>query len=108
MNFARDVVKSNIFLSDSAVVSVAGAGGGLINVNANNLELSNASLFLAGIDEGLGSTDAVAGTIQIDSTSITATGESQLRADNLGTGTGGTIDITTDILDFSSASAIRS
>ena len=75
-------------------------------VNSSVLQLSGASAFLAGINTGSGSADAVAGTIQIDSNSITATGESQIRADNSGTGKGGTINITTDTLDFRRGSAI--
>ena len=105
-SFPEEVAKSNISLTNNAEVDISSDGGGLITVDANNLQLSGTSLFLAGINEGLGSADAVAGTIQINSNSITATEQSQIRADNSGTGRGGTINITTDSLDFNDGSAI--
>ena len=106
LSFPDNVAKANIFLTDNAVIDITSGGGGLIRVNANNLELTGASLFLAGIGEGLGSENAVARTIQIDATRIFANNSSQLRSDNLGIGQAGTININTDILDFVDNSAI--
>ena len=105
-SFPNDVALSNVFLSDNAEVDITSGGGGLITVNANNLELTGASKFLANIGEGLGSANAVAGTIQINSTSLSADNNSLIRSDNLGTGQAGTINISTDTLNFTSGSAI--
>ena len=105
-SFPNDVALSNVLLSDNAEVDITSSGGGLITVNANNLELTGASKFLANIGEGLGSTNAVAGTIQINSTSLSADNNSLIHSDNLGTGQAGTINITTDTLNFTSGSAI--
>ena len=106
LSFPDNVAKANVLLTDNAVVDITANGGGLITVNADNLELTEASLFLAGIGEDLGSENAVAGTIQIDATRIFADNSSQIRSDNLGIGQAGTVNINTDTLDFDDNSAI--
>ena len=106
LSFPNNVAQANVFLTDNAIVDISSDGGGLIRVNANNLELTEGSLFLAEIRKGLGSENAVAGTIEIDATRIFANNASQIRADNLGIGQAGTININTDILDFDDNSAI--
>jgi filamentous hemagglutinin family protein len=108
LSFSDNVVKSNVSLTDNAVVDITSGGGGLITVNANNLELTNNSnsLFLADIGAGLGSENAVAGTINIDATKIFANNGSIIQAENSGIGKAGTININTDILDFKTGSAI--
>ena len=105
-SFPNDVVLSNVFLSNNAEVDITSGGGGLILVNANNLELTEASQFLANIGEGLGSETAVAGTIQINSTSLSASDNSLIHSDNLGIGQAGTINIITDTFNFAGGSAI--
>ena len=105
-SFPEEVARANVSLSDSAVVDVSSNGGGLIAVNANNLELRGESLFLANIDENSGSENAVAGTIEINTTNIFADGGSLIQADNLGVGRAGTININTDTLSFTGGSAI--
>ena len=106
LNFADEIAQSNVSLSDNAVVDVTSDGSGLITVNANNLELTEESLFLANIGEGLGSENAVAGTIEVNSNSFSADNNSLIHSDNLGIGKAGTINITTDILNLTSGSAI--
>ena len=106
LNFADNVERSNVFLSDNAVVDIVSDGGGLININVNNLELTQGSLIQAGIGEGLGSEDAVGGTIAIDSNSISAADSSLIRSNNNGVGKAGAIDITTDTLNLTSNAAI--
>jgi filamentous hemagglutinin family protein len=96
LSFADKVAQSNVSLSNNAVVNVSSDGGGLISVNANNLELIGESLFLANIDEGLGSENSVAGTIEVKSNAFSADNKSLIHSDNLGNGEAGTIDITTN------------
>ena len=105
-SFPEGIARSNVALSDGAIVDVTSDGGGLIAVNANNLELTGASLFLANIGEDLGAENAVAGTIELNTTNISADGASLIQADNLGIGRGGEINISTDNLDFTGGSAI--
>jgi filamentous hemagglutinin family protein len=106
LSFPDEVAKSNVSLSDNAVIDVTSAGGGLIAVNANTLELTGESFFRANIGEGLGSENAVAGTININATSIVGEEKSLINSDNLGIGRAGTINITTDTLNLNSGSAI--
>ena len=106
LRFRDNVVKSDVFLSDGAVVDITSGGGGSITVNANNLELTQASIVQAGIGEGLGSESAVAGTININANSISADDSSLIRSNNNGVGKAGAIDITTDTLNLTSNAAI--
>ena len=64
--FPNDVNKADVTLSDDAEVNVSGEGGGFINVNANNLILSEGSELYAGITENGGSSEAQAGDIVIN------------------------------------------
>jgi filamentous hemagglutinin family protein len=106
LSFPDEVAKSNVSLSNNAVIDVTSGGGGLIAVNASTLELTGESFFRANIGEGLGSEDAVAGTIDINATSIVGEEQSLINSDNLGIGRAGTINITTDTLNLNSGSAI--
>jgi filamentous hemagglutinin family protein len=105
-SFPDNATKSNVLLSNNAIVEISSSGGGLITVNANNLALIGASQFSADINESLGSENAVAGEIKINSTLFSADNSSLIHADNLGTGQAGTININTGILDFNRGSAI--
>ena len=104
--FPDGVGRGNISLENNAIVDISSNGGGTISVNGNNLTFTGESLFLAGIKEGLGNQDAVAGTIAINANNISASQNSQVRSDNSGIGRGGTIEITTNTLDFIEDSAI--
>ena len=106
LNFPEGVARSNVSLTKQAAVNVRAGGGGFININANNLELTGASLFLAGIDTGLGFPEAQADNISINTNNIFATGDSEIRNENLGIGNAGDIKITTGTLEFTEGSAI--
>ena len=67
-SFPTNVALSDITLTNNADVDVRGSGGGNITVDAQNLLLLERSKLLAGIAEGQGSEDAVAGDINIDAT----------------------------------------
>ena len=65
LSFPDGVTKADISLSNDAEVNVSAGGGGAINVNANNLVLSEGSELYAGIAENTDSVDAQAGDITI-------------------------------------------
>ena len=94
LNFPSDVIKGNVFLSDNAVASITANGGGSISVNANNLELTGDSLIEASIGFGLGSENAVAGTIEIATDTLQIDNNSAIVASTFGRGDAGTINIT--------------
>ncbi|MEL6439553.1 MAG: filamentous hemagglutinin N-terminal domain-containing protein [Cyanobacteria bacterium J06621_8] len=106
LSFPDGLERADLSLSNNAVIDITGNGGGRITINTNNLELTDESLFLAGIGEDLGAANSVAGTIDIEAESIIASNNSQIRSDNLGIGRGGTININTETLDFTGDSAI--
>jgi len=68
LNFSEDIAKSDITLTQQAVVNVRADEGGFIDINAKNLSLSERSELFAGIAEGQGSGDTIAGDINIDAT----------------------------------------
>ena len=105
-DFPDAIDKANISLTNQATVNVRGDNGGAINVNANNLEFTGASLFLAGIDINSGFAEAQAGNISITTNNIIARGDSQIRNETLGIGNAGNINIATGNLDFTERSAI--
>ena len=65
--FPEGITRGNVILTEQARVNVTADGGGFINVNANNLELSEQSELFAGIAENSNS-DSFAGDINIDAT----------------------------------------
>ena len=106
VRFPDNVERANVSLLNSSIANVSLNGGGLITVNARNLELNDESLILANIGEDLGSDGAVAGAIELNTTNLIADGSSLIQADNLGTGRAGTININTNALNFTNGSAI--
>jgi filamentous hemagglutinin family protein len=62
------IALSNVSLTEDSQVEVRGDTGGSININSQNLVLSERSKIFAGIAEGKGSIDSQAGNITINST----------------------------------------
>ncbi|MBE9047549.1 S-layer family protein [Pleurocapsales cyanobacterium LEGE 10410] len=80
-NFPDDVNKADLALSDNALVRVMGDGGGFINIEVNNLTLAEQSQLLAGIAEGMGGSNTVAGDIVINaSESVTLIGSGEFES----------------------------
>ena len=104
--FTEKVAKSNVFLDRQAGVDVRGAKGGSIQVNANNLNITESSIFLAGIPINSGSANTQSGDINLNLNNLVASGNSEIRNETLGTGNAGNINITTGTLDFIEGSAI--
>ena len=68
LGFADNVTRADILLTNEATVSVEADGGGSITVNARNLDVSGGSRLSAGIRQGLGSVNSVAGDIRLNAT----------------------------------------
>ncbi len=97
LNFPNNLAKANVSLSESAVVNVTSNGGGLITVNANNLELTGSSSFKAEVPE---STTGDAGDIKITANALEMKNNAQLSTKNEGQGNAGnvTLEITDSVL----------
>ena len=96
-SFPEGVARGDITLTNGTNVNVQAAGGGNIQVNARNLELSNISNLTAGIAPEFNSTEAQAGDIILNATEdITVSQVSRIsnRVEELGVGNSGEIDIT--------------
>jgi filamentous hemagglutinin family protein len=68
LSFPNSVQRGDISLSDRSTVFVVGEGGGDITLNARNIEISGTSLLDAGIAQGLGTPETVAGDITLNAT----------------------------------------
>ena len=106
LSFPDGTARANVTLNNQAEVKVRANDSGAININANQLELKGESLLAAGIEAETGFPQAQADNITINSNAIFASGDSQIRNENLGIGNAGNIDITTGTLKFTEGSAI--
>ncbi|MBE9214581.1 filamentous hemagglutinin N-terminal domain-containing protein, partial [Plectonema cf. radiosum LEGE 06105] len=68
LEFPDNVTRADVSLTNQAKVYVEGAGGGDIVVNAGNVEITGGSFLSAGIGQGLGTPETVAGDITLDAT----------------------------------------
>ncbi|WP_193199414.1 beta strand repeat-containing protein, partial [Nostoc sp. MG11] len=68
LRFPENVALASVSLTNSSGVFVTGAGGGNIAVNARNLELLGGTILSAGIGQGLGTPETVAGNITLNAT----------------------------------------
>ena len=108
--FPDGVSRTDITLSDISGVNVVDGGNGSIEVQANNLTLSGSSELKAGLTEGVGAVEAVAGDIVINATGDMVMGDRSLIANDLATdalGNGGNIEITTGSLTLTGGSRIQ-
>jgi filamentous hemagglutinin family protein len=95
LNVPNDVSRADVSLTNEAAISVLGAGGGDIAINARNLEISSSSLF-GGIGIGLGNAGTQAGDITLNATgaiTIAQTGLVDNRVYTNANGNGGNINI---------------
>ncbi|AFZ35389.1 filamentous hemagglutinin family outer membrane protein [Stanieria cyanosphaera PCC 7437] len=101
--FSDGIARADVSLSNDALVNVANQGGGFINVNAGNLNLSERSQFRGGIAAGLDATGNPAGNININATgAITLSGDSSVQnfIDEDAIGNSGDINVTADSLSL--------
>jgi filamentous hemagglutinin family protein len=101
LNIPKDVTLADVFLSNNTGVSVFGAVGGNIAINAHNIDINSSSLF-AGIAKGKGNSTNQAGDITLNATgNITLTGNFSSidnRVDENATGNAGNIRISANSL----------
>jgi filamentous hemagglutinin family protein len=98
LNFPDGIQRADVNLTDAASVFVAAGGGGFINVNTRNLNLSGSSQLFTGIGENTGSPNAQAGDININATGAINLSQSNLFNLVLGEGNAGDINIEADSL----------
>jgi len=103
LQFPLNVTRASVSLTNQARVYVEAAGGGNIAINARNLEILGGSGLSAGIGQGLGTPEVVAGDITLNATGgikIAGSGSGIRNFVPLGSkGNGGNIIIDSD--DFS-------
>lgn len=68
LSFPDGVARGDVSLVNSATANVRAKGGGVIAVNARNLEISQGSTLRAGIAAGVGTTESQAGNIEVNAT----------------------------------------
>lgn len=109
MKLPETVRRTPLTLTNGARVDVAGAGGGTISIQVENLLISGQSEIRAGIAEGLGEAGAQAGDIDIDARGdIILTGESAIANEVQPTGIGDGGNITLNTTNFSATSSVIS
>lgn len=116
LNVPAQIAKVDVSLTNSADVNVRAGGGGNIAVNAHNLNMTEGSKLRAGIAEGLGAPDALAGNIDInaagaisfdgvDNIDIPSGTYNLVRGE--GVGQGGDINITAESLSLTNGALIK-
>ncbi|MCT7961575.1 filamentous hemagglutinin N-terminal domain-containing protein [Laspinema sp. D1] len=109
LKLPETVRRSPLTLTNGAQVNVAGAGGGSISIQVENLLISGQSEIRGGIGEGLGEPGAQAGNIEIDTTgNIVLTEESAIANEVQPTGIGQGGNITLNATTFSATSSVVS
>ncbi|MDZ8262939.1 filamentous hemagglutinin N-terminal domain-containing protein [Nostoc sp. ChiQUE01b] len=68
LKFPDNIAQALVSLTNQAAIYVEAAGGGNIAVNAKNLEILGGTVLSAGIGEGLGTPETVAGDITLNAT----------------------------------------
>ncbi|PPT07308.1 Putative hemagglutinin-related protein [Geitlerinema sp. FC II] len=109
LSFPSELSRADVSLDNGTRVEVTSGGGGTIAVSARNVNLSRASQLRAGLAEGLGTAEAVAGDIIVNATGNTtldgvSTIANEVEANALGRG--GRIELTTGSLSLTGGSHI--
>ncbi len=100
LSFPDHVERSDVFLSNGAVVNVRAGDGGSIAVNARNFEITGESGLFAGIGRGLGSDNSKAGNIEVNATEVIDINKSFIANEILleASGQGGDVNISASTL----------
>ncbi|MEH1843797.1 MAG: filamentous hemagglutinin N-terminal domain-containing protein [Nostoc sp.] len=110
LKFPENVARTSVSLTNQAAIYVEGAGGGNIAVNASNLDILGGSILTAGIGQGLGTPETVAGNITLNATGkikVAGTGSSVSNLVRLESqGNGGNITIDSDSLSLQDGAQI--
>ncbi|EAW34051.1 filamentous hemagglutinin N-terminal domain-containing protein [Lyngbya sp. PCC 8106] len=111
LTFPDNIQRGNVRLTNESQINVRADGGGDVNINARNVEISGDSIIRVGIDEGLGFQEAQAGDVNINAQeNILLTGaDSSIRnvIDFDGIGQSGNINITTNSLTMKNGAFIN-
>ncbi|MBE9214572.1 filamentous hemagglutinin N-terminal domain-containing protein [Plectonema cf. radiosum LEGE 06105] len=109
LEFPDNVTRADVSLTNQAKVYVEGAGGGDIVVNAGNVEIREGSFLSAGIGEGLGTPETVAGDVTLNATGEITVADSSIfnnvRRDSRGNG--GKINITTESVEVTNGARLN-
>ena len=116
LNVPAQVARADISLTNGADVNVRAGGGGNIAVSARNLNMTEGSKLRAGIAEGFGAPDALAGNIDVNAAgAIALDGVDKIDIPsgtyNLvrggGVGAGGDINITAETLSLTNGALVK-
>ncbi|MGK7893079.1 MAG: CHAT domain-containing protein [Xenococcus sp. (in: cyanobacteria)] len=94
LSFPDDIAKADVTLTNQAEVNVRAGGGGFINVNARNITLSDESKLLAGIADSVGSPNAQAGGITINTDNLNLTNGALVEVNTSGQRNASSVNIT--------------
>jgi filamentous hemagglutinin family protein len=109
LSFPADITLADLTLSDNSVVNVTSSNGGSIEVNVNNLDLTQNSALNAGIGQNSGSSDAQAGDIIVNASgNINLDNNSSIfnQVGNNGQGNSGNVVITANSLTLNNRSFV--
>ncbi len=110
LQFPDNIQRGNVALTNESEINVRGDGGGDVNINARNVEISGDSVIRVGIDEALGFLEAKTGDININAQeNILLTGASSSITNRInlgGTGLSGNINITANSLSINGGAFI--
>jgi hypothetical protein len=110
LQFPDNIQRGNVALTNESQINVRGNGGGDVNINARNVEISGDSVIRVGIDEGLGFQEAQVGDININAQeNILITGTESSIRNNIGVGSigqPGNINITANSLSINGGAFI--
>ena len=116
LNVPAQVARADVSLTNGADVNVRAGGGGNIAVSAQNLNMTEGSKLRAGIAEGFGAPDALAGNIDVNAAgAVSFDGVDKIDIPsgtyNLvrggGVGAGGDINITAETLSLTNGALVK-
>ncbi|BAZ02746.1 filamentous hemagglutinin outer membrane protein [Tolypothrix tenuis PCC 7101] len=102
LEFPENITRADVSLKNAANINVSAGNGGSIIVNARNIDILQDSALIAGITQGLGTSETVAGDIILNATgeiNVSGLGSGIFNFVNLGAkGNGGNIYINSSSL----------
>jgi filamentous hemagglutinin family protein len=108
--FPTNVARGDVSLINGARVTVRGAGGGDVEINARNVEISGASGVRGGISSGLGTSATVAGDLKVNATEDVRLADSSVISNEVekgAVGKGGGVEISSRNLSVTNVSALN-
>jgi filamentous hemagglutinin family protein len=114
LTFPENIARATVSFTNNSFLSVAGANGGSININAKNLEITSGTNFFAGINIESGSPEAQAGDIVInltedfliDGAGLGSEAVTLITNSNFGTGNAGNIEVNARNINFKNGGSI--